>query len=306
MKVAVMGAGGTGGYFGGLLADNGHDVTFIARGAHLEAIQRNGLNVKSVLVDDFCVDAQATESPADIGPVDLVIFSVKMYDAPAAAQTIKPLIGPETLVISTLNGVDSEEILADVIGSEHVLGCTTEVSSVIAEPGVIDQRGGPGALTIGELPEGKSDRVERLFETIDIAGINARIDDRMRATIWQKFVFICGLSGMTALTRMTIGEILGNSAARQMTIDTLSEVVDVADAEKVQFEGDPTAKALGLMQQIEPSIRGSMYYDLAAGKKLELASLNGKVVDLGRKHDTDTPTNEVIVSALEPFANGSD
>ena len=305
MKVAVMGAGGTGGYFGGLLANVGHDVTFIARGAHLESIRQKGLAVKSVLVDDFHVSAHATNDPTEIGPVDLVLFSVKMYDAPSAAQQIKSLVGPETLVISTLNGVDSEEILADAVGTEHVLGCTVEVSAVIAEPGVIDQRGGPGALTIGELPGGKSERTERLFDQLQVPGIAARLVEHMQAVIWQKFVFICGLSGVTSLTHMPLGEILENPAAHRLMTESLDEVANVAQASGVEFAESPREAALGLMGRIEPSIRGSMYYDLVASKRLELAYLNGKVVDLGRKHDVPTPVNSIIVSALEPFADGA-
>ncbi len=300
-----MGAGGTGGYFGGLLAQAGHDVTFVARGPHLQAIRENGLHVRSVLVDDFHVAAKATDNPSEIGSSDLVIFSVKMYDAAYAAEQIRPLVGPETMIISTLNGVDSEEILAKAVGAKQVLGCTVEVSSVIAEPGVVEQRGGPGALTFGELPSGSSERTEKLLEQLQIPGITARLNEQMQATIWQKFVFICGLSGVTSLTRMPLGEILENHVGLTLMTETLNEVSAVANAVGVEFASDPREAALGLMRSIEPAIRGSMYYDLAAGKRLELSSLNGKVVELGEEHNVPTPANSIIVSALEPLADGS-
>ena len=158
MRIAVMGTGGTGGYFGGLLARAGVEVAFIARGAHLEAIGKNGLAIKSVLAGDFTISATATDNPADIGPVDFVLFCVKAYDNAAAAEQIRPLIGPETVVLSVQNGIDNEQQIGDVIGPDHVLGCVSYVSSTIQSPGVIAHTGGPGTLVLGEKQGGTSSR----------------------------------------------------------------------------------------------------------------------------------------------------
>ncbi len=299
-----MGAGGTGGFFGGVLARGGENVTFVARGAHLEAIQKDGLRVRSLLEGDFTVDAPATDDPASIGPVDFVLFSVKMYDTAQAAEQIKPLIGPETLVASTQNGIDGEELIAGAVGAEHVLGATATVSSIIAEPGVVDQRGGPGTLSLGEMAGGTSDRLEGLVSALQRAGVKADANDNIRAALWQKFMFICGLSGMTSLTRLSIGEILANAESKQLLLDSMLEVAEVAKASGIPLSSANADGAMQMFGGLEPGVRGSMAYDLDAGRRLELESLNGKVVALGRDLGVATPVNSAIAGALAPFADG--
>lgn len=305
MQIAVMGAGGTGGFFGGVLARAGEEVTFIARGAHLNSIRQNGLQVRSLLEGDFTVEARATDDPASIGPVDFVLFSVKMYDTAQAAKLIQPLIGPETLVASTQNGVDGEELIGDVVGHDHVVGATATVSSIISEPGVVDQRGGPGTLVIGEMAGGTTARLEQLVSSLKNSGVKAVESQDIRTEIWRKFMFICGLSGMTALTRLTIGEILANDSAKQLLTDSMLEVVAVAQKSGVSLSMNDAEGAIKLLSGVGATVRGSMSYDLEARRRLELDSLNRKVVTLGDALGIATPVNSVISSALAPFEDGT-
>ncbi len=214
MRVAVMGSGGVGGYYGGKLAAAGEDVTFVARGAHLAAIQRDGLQVKSV-AGDFHVRPKATDEPATIGPVDLVLFSVKGYDTEAAAEKTRPLVGPETVVLSVQNGVDNEEKLARVLGKPHVLGGVVHVLSTISSPGVISQIAGPRTLKCGEMDGGLSPRVARIVEAFTHAGVGAEASPNILVDLWEKFVFICAHGGVTALGRFGIGDILGCAETAQ-------------------------------------------------------------------------------------------
>ncbi len=305
MRVAVMGAGGTGGYFGGVLARGGEDVTFIARGAHLEAIQRDGLRVRSLLDGEFSVQAEATDDAASIGEVDFVIFSVKMYDTRDAAELIRPLVGPGTLIASTQNGIDAERLIGETVGHDHVLGATATVSSIIPEPGVIDQRGGPGTLLLGEMAGGSSERLDRLVAALKAAGVRADSHDDIRTALWQKFMFICGLSGMTTLTRLTIGEILAHEASTRLLKDCMMEVIEVAKASGVGLGEQNAGGAVKMLGGVGASVKGSMTYDLEAGRRLELASLNGKVAELGEQLGVQTPVNVVINSALAPYENGA-
>jgi 2-dehydropantoate 2-reductase len=206
MRIAVMGTGGTGGYFGGLLARAGEDVTFIARGDHLEAIRKNGLTIKSVLAGDFSIPANATNNIHDIGPVDFVLFCVKAYDNTAAAEQIRPLTGPETVVLSVQNGIDNEQQIGDVIGPEHIVGCVSYVSSTIESPGVIAQMAGPGKIVLGEMQGGTSARTEALQSMLQNSGITAELHSDIQVALWQKFLAICGVNGITALTRLPMGE----------------------------------------------------------------------------------------------------
>jgi 2-dehydropantoate 2-reductase len=186
MRIAVMGTGGTGGYFGGLLARAGEEVTFIARGDHLEEIRKNGLAIKSVLAGDFSIPANATDNTQDIGPVDFVLFCVKAYDNATAADQIRPLIEPETVVLSVQNGIDNEQQIGEVIGPEHIVGCVSYVSSIIDSPGVVSQTGGPGKIVLGEMQGGKSARTETIQSTLQNSGIAAELHPDIQVALWQK------------------------------------------------------------------------------------------------------------------------
>jgi 2-dehydropantoate 2-reductase len=279
-----MGTGGTGGYFGGLLARAGEDVTFIARGDHLEAIRKNGLAIKSVLSGDFSISANATDNTDDLGPVDFVLFCVKAYDNAAAADQIRPLIGPETVVLSVQNGIDNEQQIGDVIGPEHIVGCVSYVSSTIESPGVIAQTGGPGQIVFGEMQGGTSARTEALQSALQNAGITAEVHTDIQAALWQKFIGICGVNGVTALTRLPLGEILACQETRDLMRGTMQEVEAVARANGANLPKGSADQSMDVFSGMGPSVRGSMYYDLAAGRRLELEVLNGAVVRLGVEH----------------------
>ena len=305
MRIAIMGTGGTGGYFGGLMARAGEEVTFIARGAHLEAIRKNGLTIKSVLSGDFNISAKATDNPVEIGPVDFVLFCVKAYDNPVAADLIRPLIGPQTTVLSVQNGIDNEQQIGKVIGSEHVAGCIAYVSSTIESPGVIAQTAGPGKIIFGEMAGGTSHRTEVIKETLQQAGITAELHPDIQIALWQKFMAICGVNGVTALTRLPMGEIMACEETRSLLKGTMEEVEAVARASGANLLEGCVQQAIDFFGSLEASMRGSMYYDLAAGRRLELEILNGTVVSLGDEHEIPTPNNFAIYAALKPYQNGT-
>ena len=304
LKVAVVGAGGTGAYYGGALARAGHDVTFIARGSHLEAINKDGLQLNTVLLGDFHLDSPATDDMSSIDPVDLVIFAVKSWGTETAITDMTELVGKNTLIISTQNGIDSEQLLSDAFGKEHVLGCTATVSSMITSPGVVTQAGGPGSLVIGALNEGQSARVNELATQCVAAGIAAETHENIELAIWEKFTFICALSGMTALTRKPIGDIFAQESTTQMYLQVLSEVAEVGRATGIPLPQSIAADLLATTQAREPFIIGSMGHDLIANNPIEIGLLNARVVELGTKHGIETPANFAIEAALRPHEFG--
>jgi 2-dehydropantoate 2-reductase len=305
MRIAVMGAGGTGGFFGGLLARAGEQVTLIARGPHLEAIQRQGLTVRSRLAGEFTIPVAATDDPRQIGPVDLVLFCVKTYDTAVAAEQARPLVGPDTVVLPVQNGVDSAARLAQVVGSRPVIGGVAYVFSSIAAPGIIVQVAGPGRLLFGELTGERSARCARLLQTFKRAGIAAEQPSDIRVALWEKFVNICAASGVTALTRLPIGTILACPETGALFRGTMEEVEAVGRACGIALPGGIVDRWWNFFVDLEPWARGSMAHDLAVGRRLELEALNGTVVRLGREHGIPTPLNFVIYAALKPYADGA-
>lgn len=304
MRVAVMGAGGTGGFYGGLLARFGDDVTFIARGAHLDAIRARGLMVQSRLAGDFTIPARATADPSEIGQVDLVLFCVKTYDTEAAAALIRPVVGPDTIILSVQNGIDNDERIARVVGLGTAICAAAQVNAHVKEPGVVGQTAGAGRLIFGADAGNLGQRNEQLYKHCKDAGIAAELQPDVKAVLWSKFVFICGFSGVTALTRLTIGPILGCQETTEMFRGTMAEVMAVAASEGVTLSGGVSDQALMMAGRLEPWALGSMAHDLALGRRLELESLNGTVVRLGRAKGVPTPFNFAIYAALKPFADG--
>lgn len=308
----MVGAGGTGGYYGGALARAGNQVTMVARGPHLAAIRATGLQVNTVLLGDFHLDVDATDDMSSVGPVDLVIFAVKSYGTNAAIRDMGPLVGDDTMIISTQNGIDSERLLGEALGTEHVLGCAATVSAKIDAPGVVTQGGGPGSLVIGEMGSADlnaqgavTERVNDLVERCKAAGLAAETHEDIVMAIWEKFIFICALSGMTALTRKPIGEIFSQPSTTEMYLQVLAEVAEVGSAEGVALPGDIAQNTLAATQAREPFIIGSMGHDLIAGNPIEIGLLNGRVVELGKKHGIPTPANFAIEAALKPHELGA-
>jgi 2-dehydropantoate 2-reductase len=304
MRIAVMGAGGQGGYFGGMLDRVGEDVTFIARGAHLEAMRNHGLTVKSRLAGDFTLPVKATDNPAEIGPVDLVMFCVKTYDTDSAAKQIKPIIGADTMVVSTQNGVDSEERIERVMGPGRFIACVNYVNSVIEKPGVIDVRFA-GMTSLGELDGNMTPRMERLTKTFERAGIKVELRSDIRAYLWEKFVAFCGFGSVEVLTRLPAGPIRACPETTDLWLGASKEVVEVARARGVPLSDGFLDQFLELVASLPSTHRASMYYDLRDGKRLELEALNGTVVRMGRELGVATPLNFAIYAALKPYADGA-
>jgi 2-dehydropantoate 2-reductase len=304
MRIAVMGAGGTGGFYGGLLARAGNDVTFIARGAHLDAIRARGLTVTSRLAGDFTIPARATADPSEIGHVDLVLFCVKTYDTEAAAALIRPAVGPHTVILSVQNGIDNDERIARVLGRGTAISAAAQVNAHVKEPGVIEQTAGAGRLIFGANAGNLGQRNEQLFQHCRDAGIAADLQPDINVVLWSKFVFICGFSGVTALTRLTIGPILACRETTELFRATMAEVVAVAASHDVPLAAAVSDQALSMAGRLEPWARGSMAHDLASGRRLELESLNGTVVRLGQAKGVPVPHNFAIYAALKPLVNG--
>ncbi len=305
MRIAVMGAGGTGGYFGGLLARAGQDVTFIARGAHLAALQAHGLTVTSRLAGDFTVPVQATDNPAAVGPVDLVLFCVKAYDTAAAAALIRPLVGPDTMVLPVQNGIDHPARLTGVVGEGHVVGGLALITAAITAPGVVAQTAGLGKIVLGELDGGTSARTTLLLQLFEQAGIAAALRPDIWIALWEKFIFICAFGGVTALTRLPIGAILASAEGNALLRGVMMEAAAVAQAEGVALPDDSVERGMALARSFEPWARGSLAHDLTGGRRLEVETLNGTVVRLGRGHAVTTAFNFVIYAALQPYAAGA-
>ena len=303
MRIAVIGAGGMGGYFGGRLARAGEDVIFLARGASLAALASLGLSVRSRLGDEFTLPVEATDDPDKMGPVDLVLFCVKAYDVDPATLGIRPLIGPATVVLPLQNGVDHVDRLSQAFGLEHVLGGVSYVAATAATPGVIVHTGGT-KLLLGELIGGTSPRTKRLLEAFQRAGIDAEIPADIRVALWEKFVVVCATSGMTALTRLPVGPILACPESAALVRGVMEETAAVARAMRIPLAGDCVPRLFDVLSRFDPTARASQYHDLVAGRRLELESLNGMTVRLGRQHGVPTPLNYALYAALRPYLDG--
>jgi 2-dehydropantoate 2-reductase len=300
-RIAVLGAGSVGGYFGGRLARAGADVHLIARGAALRALRERGLRVRSVR-GDFDVALPATDEPAEVGPVDVVLFCVKSYDTGEAAEGLRPLLGPETAVLSLQNGVDNEEQIAAAVGWQHVMGGAAFIFASLAEPGVVVDAGGPGSLVFGELDGSCSDRGSRLLALCEEAGVPAELVPDIRSRLWEKFAFICAQAGMTACTRLPIGEIRASPPAWAMFRRIVAEVVALAGAEGVALSDNAEERIADFAQSLEPAGYSSLYHDLVEGRRIELEALHGHVARRSRDHGIEAPMCEAVHALLAPQA----
>lgn len=303
MRVAVMGAGGIGGYYGGMLVRAGHDVTFIARGDHLQAIRDRGLTVKTTHVGEFTLPVQATSNPDEVGPVDLVLFCVKGYDTETAVGLIGSLIGPETLVMSLQNGVENEERIGQIVGPEHVIGATTQVVSRIESPGVIHQSW-VKMMCIGELDRKSSLRSQRLLEAFEKAEVAAQIPQHIGVAMWCKLVDVAAFASVCCVTRLAAGEILACPETTELYYSLVEEGIAVARGRGLNMPDDFVAELRAMNVDLAPSVRASMARDLEAGRRLELEDLAGAIVRAGRKWAVPTPLNFAMYAALKPFVNG--
>ena len=302
MHVAVFGAGGIGGYLGARLADAGHEVDLIARGAHLDALRSDGLVVESV-AGDTTVDLTATDDPADIGPVDAVLVCVKSHDTREVAANLGPLLGADTAVVSFQNGVDNERWLADAIGESHVVGGVAYIFSTIKEPGVVEHTGGPARFVYGELTGERTERIKRLDAALRACdGVEAVLADDIEVELWRKFAFICAHSGMTAATRLPLGEIRDSEESWRMYQRIIAEVCAVARANGVALPEDTTEEWVDFAAELDADSYSSLHYDLTHEKAMELDGLNAAVVRHAAGIDVDVPMNEAVTAVLRPWA----
>jgi 2-dehydropantoate 2-reductase len=305
MRIAVMGTGGVGGYFGARLARAGHEVAFVARGRQLEALRTRGLRVESSLGDVHLPTVDVTDDPADIDGVDLVLFGVKLWDTDAAADAVKPLIRDETAVVSFQNGVVKDDILRQALGVEHVIGGVCYIAATIAEPGLIRHSGTLQKLVFGEYDGTVSARVKQFRDACVDSGIDVEVTDRIEQTIWEKFVFLVGISGMTSTARSVIGPIRTNPRSRAFLRDVMDEVVQVARAQGVALPLDHADERLAFTDQVPETMTSSMHHDLERGNRLEVAWLSGDVVERGARLGVATPCNRAILDILSVHGEGA-
>lgn len=301
MRIAVLGVGGVGGYFGALLQRSGHEVTFVARGKHLTAMATGGLRIESVLEDSFELQVRATDTGAVVGPVDFVLFAVKAYDTDAAAALLPPLIGPDTAVLTVQNGVDNVDKLIAAVGAPHVLAGTAYIFSSIVSPGVIRHTGGPRRIVFGELDGRITPRAQAIFTAFQRTGIPIELIDNIMVEMWQKYIFITAQGGMTALTRLPIGRIREDPETFAMYLDVADEVTAVGRAAGVPIPNGQRERVRRFAESLEPGSYSSLYHDLTHGRRMELDALPGNVVRLGRQYGVPTPVCRVIYAALRPY-----
>ncbi|MPZ14218.1 MAG: 2-dehydropantoate 2-reductase [Chloroflexi bacterium] len=302
MRIAVVGAGGVGGYVGGRLALAGEDVTLIARGRQLAAMRDSGLRVHSVHGNFQIVPVQCTDDPATVGPVDLMLFTVKLWETDAAARMSLPLIGERTTVISLQNGVEAEERLATILGVEHVLGGIAQITSSIAEPGLIVQTSAQARIILGELSGSRSARAGSIRDALDRAGIDASLSDDITRDLWSKLAYICAFGGVCAVTRMRLGVVLQDPDTRTLFLNCIRETVAVAQDRRVLLPSDLAERHVAFAETFGAEVKPSMLNDLERGGRLEVDWLNGAVVRMGRDGGIPTPANWFIWTALKLHA----
>lgn len=305
MRIAVIGAGGVGGAFGAAMAKAGANVTFVARGAHLAAMRRDGLRIQGGHGETVVNPTQATDDPATIGPVDVVMFCVKLWDVETAGEAIRPLVGPDTAVIPFQNGIDAHERLIPILGAEHVMGGVAQISATIAAPGVIRQTGTFMRLVFGELAGGKSARGEAFLALCGAAGFDATHSASILTDIWMKFVILATNSGFTAACRSPIGVLRDDEDIAPLLAAATREVVAIGRALGVSLPDDAAERAMVFQGQAPAGMMASMAHDLIKGGRIELPWLSGKVVALGRAHGVPTPVHAMLTAVLKPHVNGA-
>jgi 2-dehydropantoate 2-reductase len=302
MRIAVFGAGAVGGYFGGRLALAGEEVVFIARGEHLQALRTHGLRVDSPKGDFVVQPVQATDDPAQVGVVDVVLVGVKAWQVPEAAQAMHPLVGPETFVVPLQNGVEAPAQLAAVLGEQHVLGGLCKVTSLVAGPGHIRHAGTEPYVAFGELDNRRSERAERLRQAFGrVAGVTVEVPPDIQAAMWEKFLFIASFSGVGAVARAPAGVLRSLPETRQMLEQAMHEVLAVARARDIALSEDAIHRAMAFVDSLPPGGTASMQRDIINGKPSELEFQNGAVVRMGREVGVDTPLHTFIYHCLLPL-----
>ncbi len=305
MRIAVMGAGAVGGYFGGLLSRAGHEVTFVARGEHLRAMQAGGLTLETPKGALKVDGARFVSTPAEVGACDVILFAVKAYDIEAAAAPLKPLVDAGACIVSVLNGVDHQERIASVVGAGHVLGGLAMVSGVIVAPGVIRYTTDMSALRFGEASGSSSTRALAFADACHSADFAAEVVADIRAAQWTKFVALATNAAMCSLFRLPVGYIYHDLEIIPMALRAFAEVAALARALGIAVPGDIEERSLAIHQSFPKTMYASMFHDLAKGRPLELDSLSGYVVRKGRELGLPTPVHEMAYLALKPYMHGA-
>jgi 2-dehydropantoate 2-reductase len=308
MQIAVLGSGAVGGYYGARLARAGHDVTFIARGAHLAAIRERGMQIISPELGDFTVAAAAEDDTSRIGPVDLVIVAVKAYDNPTALPLLRPLLGEATSVLTLQNGVDSAAEVAAMAGEPRVIGGTTYIATAITAPGVITQTGTYRRIVFGEvfgeLPR-MSPRVQQIHDALAGADIQSEPVPDGRTPIWEKFIYLVALAGFTGASRLPIGPLWGDPFIRERFLDACREVEAVARAERIPVAADRIEQIRAFVNNVPRTMRSSLLIDLSQGRKIEVETLLGSVVRRAQRAGVPAPINATLYAVLKPYAAGA-
>jgi 2-dehydropantoate 2-reductase len=306
MKIAIMATGGVGGYFGARLAAAGEEVHFIARGAHLAALRANGLTLNSANGDLHLQPVSATDNPAQIGPVDVVLFAVKQYDTETAANAIKPLIGADTAVITLQNGMDQKERLSAIVGRDHVLGGAAYIlGAEITAPGIISHVGKVARMVFGELEGQKTARAERFLAACRNAGIDAALSADIAKELWSKFTMLSAFSGVSTVTRKPAGAIMADPDTRTLMIDAMAEAAAVGRAKGIDLGDDFVSRQIAFYGQMALDAKASMLLDLENGRRLELEFLSGAVARIGDELGVPTPAHHFIYAALKLWENGT-
>ena len=303
MRIAIVGLGGVGGYFGGKLArayagSPDHTVTFIARGAHLDAIRQRGLLLKTVEGEYRAAPDRATDDPAEVGPCDLVLFAVKEYDLEAAATRVTPLVTAGTMLLPVLNGVDIAERLRSLCGGADVLSGLVYISSFVEAPGVVRQVGGSCQLVFGP-DDGKLDRYRPLEALLKKAGINVELSDDIAVPLWTKYLFVSPMAGVTSLTGLTFGEVMGDAKAGRMVRGLMAEVELLARAKGVALPPDSVSRGIATVERFPPATKSSLQLDFAKGRRTELELFIGFAVRAGRSLGLPLPLHEELYAALK-------
>ena len=305
MRIAIVGTGGVGGGYGAALAAAGADVTFIARGAHLAAMRANGLRLESPRGDIHLSPANATDDPAGVGPVDVVLFCVKLWDVESAGAAIRPMVGPHTAVIPLQNGIDAAERLAPILGEASVMGGVASISATIAAPGVIRQTGTLLRMVFGEFDGRRSARAEAFAALCGQAGIDAVLSGDIRSDLWMKFILLASNAGIMSLARLPVGFLRDDPEIAPWFTTAYEEVAAVGRAAGVALPDDAVARTLEFNRKAPPQLIPSMAVDLMRGNRIELPWLSGKVVALGRTIGVPTPVHAFMYAALKPYTLGT-
>ena len=300
MRVAVFGSGAVGGYFGGRLALSGQEVVFIARGDHLRALQTQGLRVDSLAGDFIINPVQATDDPSRVGVVDVLLVGVKAWQVPEAALAMRVLVGKGTCIVPLQNGVDAPAQIAAVLGKQAILGGLCRIASQLAGPGYIRHTGIEPYIAFGELDNQCSERVLRLKEAFERAGVRAEIPNDIQAAMWEKFIFIASISGIGAISGAPVGVFRELPETRQMLKQVLQEIAAVSKGHKVHLEEAVAERMLAMIDGMPAGTMASMQRDILEGRPSELGSQTGAVVRLGLESGVATPTNNMIYASLIP------